>query len=91
MKNVFFALAFLLVGTFAFANIEVTSENVFDKTENVLSFVEQKEIGCSSTTVTTTTTNTDGSSSTTTETTVECDTPQELAQYHAEIKKLGIR
>ncbi|WP_394906486.1 hypothetical protein [uncultured Mesonia sp.] len=27
MKNVFFALAFMLVGTFAFANTEVTSEN----------------------------------------------------------------
>ncbi|WP_336128647.1 hypothetical protein [Mesoflavibacter sp. CH_XMU1422-2] len=26
MKNVFFALAFMLIGTFAFANTEVTSE-----------------------------------------------------------------
>jgi|GEM_PF-5844341 len=35
MKNVFFALAFLLVGTFAFANnnLEATSENV----ENLVS------------------------------------------------------
>ncbi|WP_445718245.1 hypothetical protein [Flavobacterium sp.] len=92
MKNVFFALAFMLVGTFAFANSEVTSDVEVNKTENALANDVQEELlGCTSTTVTTTTTNTDGSSTSTSTTTVTCDTPQELAQYQAAIKQLGLR
>lgn len=82
----------MLVGTFAFANAEVTPENDVNKTENVLSIDSQEELlGCSSKTVTVTTTNTDGSSTSTSTTTVNCDTPQELAQYHAAIQQLGLR
>lgn len=92
MKNVFFALAFMLVGTFAFANTEVTSEVEMTKNESVVSNdVKEELLGCTSTTVTTTTTNPDGSSTSTSTTTVECDTPQELAIYHAAIKQLGLR
>ena len=36
MKNVFFALAFMLVGTFAFANTEVTPDVNADKIESLL-------------------------------------------------------
>jgi len=35
MKNVFFALAFMLVGTFAFANTEVTTDVDVDKIESL--------------------------------------------------------
>jgi hypothetical protein len=92
MKNVFFALAFMLVGTFAFANTEVISDIDLNKTEKVLSIDTQEDLlNCSSKTVTTTTTNTDGSSSSTSTTTVNCDTPQELAQYHGAMKQLGLR
>ena len=53
MKNVFFALAFMLVGTFAFANKEVISESKVNKTENVLSTDSQEELlGCSNKIVT---------------------------------------
>ncbi len=92
MKNLFFALAFMLIGMFAFANTEVISDIDVNKTENVLSLnAQEKLLGCSSKTVTITTTNTDGSATSTSTTTVSCDTPQELAQYHAAVKKLGIR
>jgi hypothetical protein len=36
MKNVFFALAFMLVGTFAFANTEVISDIDVDKIESLI-------------------------------------------------------
>ena len=36
MKNVFFALAFMLVGTFAFANTDVTSDIDVDKIESLI-------------------------------------------------------
>ncbi len=92
MKNVFFALAIMLVGTFAFANTEVTSEVEMTKNESVVSNdVKEGLLGCTSTTVTTTTTNPDGTSTPVTTTTVTCDTPQELAIYQAAIKKLGLR
>jgi hypothetical protein len=35
MKNVVFALAFMLVGTFAFANTEVTTDVDVEKIENL--------------------------------------------------------
>jgi len=37
MKNVFFALAFMLVGTFAFANVEVTTDIDLEKIESLIS------------------------------------------------------
>jgi hypothetical protein len=43
MKNVFFALAFMLVGTFAFANTEVTPDIDIDKIESLIS-VDNLEI-----------------------------------------------
>lgn len=36
MKNVFFALAFMLFGTFAFANTEVTSDIDLEKIESLI-------------------------------------------------------
>lgn len=88
----FFALAFMLVGTFAFANSEVVSDIEVIKTKNILSNdIQERLLACTSETVTTTTTNTDGSSTSTSTTTVTCDTPEELAEYQANIKKLGVR
>ena len=36
MKNVFFALAFMLIGTFAFANTDVNSDIDLDKIESII-------------------------------------------------------
>lgn len=76
MKNKFFALAFMLIGTFAMANIDNSI------TEN------KEELGCTSTTTTTTTINSDGSGNSTSTTTTTCDTPQEQAAFIAALTQL---
>jgi len=43
MKNLFFTLAFMLLGTFAFANTEVTTDVNVDKIESLIS-VDNLEI-----------------------------------------------
>ena len=94
MKKLVFSVAFMLIGTFAFANTEFTNE--VNKIENVANqnnpdSSKDQLLGCSSKTVTVTTTNPNGSSSSTTTTTVNCDTPRELAQYHAAMNEAGIK
>jgi hypothetical protein len=78
MKNKIFAFAFMLIGTFALANIDSSVTEV------------KEELRCNSSTVTSTTSNTDGLQSSTTNTKVSCDTPKELAQYHVAMAQLGI-
>lgn len=48
------------------------------------------ELRCQSSITSTETTNSDGSSTTTTTTTVSCDTPQELAAFHALMAAMGM-
>lgn len=47
-------------------------------------------LGCQSSITSTVTTNPDGSSTRTTTTTVSCDTPQELATFHAAMAAIGM-
>jgi hypothetical protein len=50
-----------------------------------------EEVRCSTTVNTSSTTNSDGSTTqTTTTTTFDCDTPQELAQFHALMNAVGM-
>ena len=89
MKNLFFTLALMLIGTFAFANSLVLSDIDLKKTQNALFIDAQEELlSCTSRVVKSVTTHVDGSQTTKTTTTVICDTPQELADYHAAVKKL---
>jgi hypothetical protein len=86
MKKLFIALAFMLIGMFAFANTGITTD--FDMNTVRKVDLPRQVLGCTSTTVTITNYNTDGSSTSTTTTTVNCDTPTELAQYTVALANL---
>lgn len=87
----------LFVASFSYAsNIEIVENNTRnnDLSEEVecvtTEFGNDEVMGCQSSTTSTVTTNPDGSSTRTTTTTVSCDTPQELAQFHALMAAIGM-
>lgn len=51
---------------------------------------DEKPLDCSVSMTSSTTTNADGSTTTTTTTNVSCDTPEELAQFHALMAAIGM-
>lgn len=96
MKNIICLLGLFVASlSYATSDVEIVDDKQnYSAFESVICFNDQIEdeqpLGCTSSTTSTVTTNPDGSTTRTTTTTVDCDTPQELAQYHAIMAAFGM-
>lgn len=82
MKKTIYLLALFAI-TFSYAsNLEKTNKNFPNSINSVLA--------CEVSSTSTTTTNPDGSTTRTTTTSISCDTPEELANFHALMKLIGM-
>ena len=94
-KLVFIFSLFMASISYANSSIEILEKNqtikMPDNVESKCFVVESdKPLACQTSISSTVTTNPDGSTTRTTTTTVSCDTPQELADFHKLMKAIGM-